>query len=288
MTPEPRTLLAATTKSGPLTCSSHHHQGVDRLGQGLLVSGRSPDGLVEAIEVPIPDMDTTNRSEAEITWMLGVQWHPEETAANDPAQQSLFDAVVNLARLRGSRARPRGVTRPQPRLRPRGPRPFLALELSTHEAARIAAIPTCGPGRSHRSRGFDRGAAGSRPNRSSTSSCRSSPWCPATEYVDPLRALGYRWMADPWDDEHEYFSLDDADGARRFQIHACRAGGAWERRHLAFRDTLRAEPQTAAAYEALKRDLAVAHPHDLMAYVDGKTAFIRGIEARDVVEPTVA
>ena len=103
---------------------------------------------------------------------------------------------------------------------------------------------------------------------------------PRSAYVDPLRALGYRWIADPWDDEHEYFSLDDADGTRRFQIHACKAGGTWERRHLAFRDTLRDEPGTAAAYEALKRDLAAAHPRDLMAYVDGKTSFIREIETR--------
>ena len=30
--------------------------------------------------------------------MLGVQWHPEETAAEDPAQQRLFDALVHIAR----------------------------------------------------------------------------------------------------------------------------------------------------------------------------------------------
>ncbi len=30
--------------------------------------------------------------------MLGVQWHPEETAEQDPAQQALFDGLVRLAR----------------------------------------------------------------------------------------------------------------------------------------------------------------------------------------------
>src|SRR4051794_1631605 len=45
---------------------SHHHQGVDRLGEGLEASGWSVlDELVEAIEVP-------GRR-----WVLGVQWHPE-------------------------------------------------------------------------------------------------------------------------------------------------------------------------------------------------------------------
>ncbi len=45
---------------------SHHHQGVDRLGEGLLISGCSAmDGLPEAIEMP------------DRRFVLGVQWHPE-------------------------------------------------------------------------------------------------------------------------------------------------------------------------------------------------------------------
>jgi putative glutamine amidotransferase len=45
---------------------SHHHQGVDRLGDGLQISGSSTmDGLPEAIEMP------------DRRFVLGVQWHPE-------------------------------------------------------------------------------------------------------------------------------------------------------------------------------------------------------------------
>src|SRR5215213_3303767 len=45
---------------------SHHHQGVERLGEGLVASGWSVlDGLVEAIEAQ------------DARWALGVQWHPE-------------------------------------------------------------------------------------------------------------------------------------------------------------------------------------------------------------------
>ena len=45
---------------------SHHHQGVDRIGEGLLVTGLSTiDQLPEAIELP------------ERSFVLGVQWHPE-------------------------------------------------------------------------------------------------------------------------------------------------------------------------------------------------------------------
>ena len=95
---EPGSRLAAVTKSGPLASASHHHQGVDRLGEGLTVTGRSEDGLVEAIERVVP-----NQQDERATWMLGVQWHPEETAERDPSQQSLFDALAALGRTSAAR-----------------------------------------------------------------------------------------------------------------------------------------------------------------------------------------
>jgi putative glutamine amidotransferase len=67
-----------------VTGRSHHHQAVDRLGDGLVAVGWSPDGLVEAIE-----------PESSSGWVASVQWHPEDTAASDPAQQGLFDALVS-------------------------------------------------------------------------------------------------------------------------------------------------------------------------------------------------
>ena len=66
--------------------------------------GAQSDGLVEAIEL---DVGHTDDPTAE-PWIVGVQWHPEETAPTDPVQQSVFDALVLLARLRGSRATPKG------------------------------------------------------------------------------------------------------------------------------------------------------------------------------------
>jgi putative glutamine amidotransferase len=48
------------------TTLSHHHQAVDRVGEGLVVTGRSDlDELPEAIELP------------DRNFVLGVQWHPE-------------------------------------------------------------------------------------------------------------------------------------------------------------------------------------------------------------------
>jgi GrpB-like predicted nucleotidyltransferase (UPF0157 family) len=52
------------------------------------------------------------------------------------------------------------------------------------------------------------------------------------------------------------------------------------RRHLAFRDFLRAYPAVADQYGALKCRLAEAHPHDMEAYMAGKDGFIKETEAR--------
>jgi putative glutamine amidotransferase len=101
---DPVSRLRATTGVERLACSSHHHQGIDRVGDGLRATGWSEDGLVEAIERE-PEGDSDERPH-EAGWMLGVQWHPEDTGGEDPAQQALFDGLSTLARLRGTRARP--------------------------------------------------------------------------------------------------------------------------------------------------------------------------------------
>ena len=82
----PDTLLRSITHEAEFDISSHHHQGVDRLGEGLVVSASAPDGVVEAIE-------TTDGA-----FCLGVQWHPEERL--DPEGIALIRAFVQAARTR--------------------------------------------------------------------------------------------------------------------------------------------------------------------------------------------
>ena len=67
--------------------SCFHHQRISRLGDGLRAIARAGDGGVEAIDLP-----------GRAGWFVAVQWHPEDTAAHDPAQQGLFDALVRAAR----------------------------------------------------------------------------------------------------------------------------------------------------------------------------------------------
>jgi putative glutamine amidotransferase len=63
---------------------SHHHQALDAVGTGLIPVGWAEDGLLEAVEL-------------DDGWVLGIQWHAEATAASDPTQQSIFDALVREA-----------------------------------------------------------------------------------------------------------------------------------------------------------------------------------------------
>lgn len=69
---------------GPRACAPcYHHQGVDRLGDGLVVTARADDGTVEILELPTAP-----------GWVLGVQFHPE----HDRDDLRLFEAFIAAAR----------------------------------------------------------------------------------------------------------------------------------------------------------------------------------------------
>jgi putative glutamine amidotransferase len=69
---------------GPrLTVASGHHQGIDRVGDGLIVGGRAGDGTVEALEDP------------DRRFAVGVLWHPEQGG-----DDRLFEALIAAVRAR--------------------------------------------------------------------------------------------------------------------------------------------------------------------------------------------
>jgi GrpB-like predicted nucleotidyltransferase (UPF0157 family) len=95
-----------------------------------------------------------------------------------------------------------------------------------------------------------------------------------------LSVLGYESLGEFGIPGRRYFRKDAADGVRTHQLHAFAVGSPEIQRHLDFRDYLRAFPADAAAYAALKRDLARRCGSDTTAYSDGKTEFIRDVERR--------
>jgi putative glutamine amidotransferase len=77
---EPSTRLAALI-GGSSDAQCYHHQAIAQLGDGLIVSARDRDGVVEAVELPGEH------------FVLAVQWHPEERLDD----LRLFAAVVDAA-----------------------------------------------------------------------------------------------------------------------------------------------------------------------------------------------
>jgi putative glutamine amidotransferase len=85
------TLAARVVGEARHATKSHHHQGVERIGAGLQVSGCAPmDELPEAIELPGK------------RFVLGVQWHPEADPQS-PVVGALVEAASEYMRARGKR-----------------------------------------------------------------------------------------------------------------------------------------------------------------------------------------
>src|SRR5262245_51393169 len=79
--------LTPGLKIGPPSVNSRHHQAVNAVAPGFVVSAVSPDGIVEAIERPAS------------TFCVGVQWHPENFWRSGEFK-GLFEAFVDAARRR--------------------------------------------------------------------------------------------------------------------------------------------------------------------------------------------
>ncbi len=83
----PGSRLASIVGPATMPVNTHHHQAVQSLAPGFVVTATAPDGVVEAIEHPAH------------RFVLGVQFHPEEMQHNDPRAAALFRAFVQAARL---------------------------------------------------------------------------------------------------------------------------------------------------------------------------------------------
>jgi putative glutamine amidotransferase len=81
----PNSSLATLLGKTHTLVNSIHHQGVKRLGDGLIASATAPDGLIEATELP------------DKRFVVSVQWHPENLIEVDPQMLGLFHGLVKAA-----------------------------------------------------------------------------------------------------------------------------------------------------------------------------------------------
>ena len=82
---EPGSLLSQIISSYPVQVNSLHHQGVRRIAPDLLPIAHSPDGLIEAIEMPGH------------LYGLAVQWHPEELLEYEEMRK-LFQTFIHACK----------------------------------------------------------------------------------------------------------------------------------------------------------------------------------------------
>jgi GrpB-like predicted nucleotidyltransferase (UPF0157 family) len=96
--------------------------------------------------------------------------------------------------------------------------------------------------------------------------------------VSDLARLGYQYVPEyeALIPERRYFRKP-RHGNREYHLHCVLTDSDFWKRHLAFRDYLRANPAAATAYVRLKKELAAASGNDRDAYSDGKGPFIRSI-----------
>jgi GrpB-like predicted nucleotidyltransferase (UPF0157 family) len=93
-----------------------------------------------------------------------------------------------------------------------------------------------------------------------------------------MERLGYQAKGEFGIPTRRYFRKDNDMGKRTFHVHVYAHGNPQVKRHLAFRDFLRAHPPWAEKYSALKLSLAEKHPESGELYQNGKSDFIATID----------
>lgn len=88
----PGGLFHSLTGHSEMMVNSLHGQGVDRLGDGLMVEATSPDGVIEGV-----------RYADDAQFVVGVQWHAEWQPETHPLSSALYSAFGDAARARAAR-----------------------------------------------------------------------------------------------------------------------------------------------------------------------------------------
>ncbi len=95
------------------------------------------------------------------------------------------------------------------------------------------------------------------------------------DFVTPLAAIGYKPEKEVTIPDRRFFNKGPQE--RHRHLHISEMNSEFWKRHIVFRDYLRAHPETVREYYDLKRRLAVKFEDDREAYTDAKSAFIEEV-----------
>ena len=83
----PESALARRIGQSRISVNTSHREAVAQAGRGLRALAIAPDGVIEGVEDP------------DLPLFVGVQWHAERLAGDEPAHRALFDLLIEQARL---------------------------------------------------------------------------------------------------------------------------------------------------------------------------------------------
>ena len=98
-----------------------------------------------------------------------------------------------------------------------------------------------------------------------------------SDVIAALRGIGYRHEGDLGIAGREAFDYEGKPHLRRHHLYVCPRDSAELKRHIAFRDYLRAHPEAVRAYSRIKEEGAALYPNDIDGYIEHKSPLIERI-----------
>ncbi|MEM2940254.1 MAG: GrpB family protein [Thermoproteota archaeon] len=99
----------------------------------------------------------------------------------------------------------------------------------------------------------------------------------AEECVPLLRRIGYNDVTPEEGNPDWYYCLGKGIHSVGYHLHLMRYGSNFAKKHLIFRDYLRAHPDVAQQYYEIKKIMAAKHRFNRVAYTESKTSFIESV-----------
>ena len=97
------------------------------------------------------------------------------------------------------------------------------------------------------------------------------------EVISALESIGYSHEGDLGIPGREAFKYEGKDHLKKHHLYVCAQDAEELKRHIAFRDYLRSNPDAVAEYSRIKEEGARLYPDDIDKYIEHKSPFIESV-----------